>query len=205
MMKVELVNDGPVTMLLDSRKTIVLIALLFFDDASRGLLRWKRARDARTFCLAWMWVHRACAPRSSTCTGGRSLRRRADRDGLSAADLGRAAAPGLVGRGRGRREVRDDQAEASSPNRSLPSGLDCTACTVVACDAQGEPLRGALLWMDQRAFREAGEISATGDPVLRYVSGRVSPEWMLPRRSGSSETSPRSTRMPRGSSRAPTG
>src|SRR5580692_5890208 len=35
--------------------------------------------------------------------------------------------------------------------------------------------------MDQRAFREADEISGTDDPILRYVSGRVSPEWMLPK------------------------
>jgi FGGY-family pentulose kinase len=35
--------------------------------------------------------------------------------------------------------------------------------------------------MDQRAFREAEEISATADPSLRYVSGVVSPEWMLPK------------------------
>jgi FGGY-family pentulose kinase len=35
--------------------------------------------------------------------------------------------------------------------------------------------------MDQRAFREAEEISATKDPILRYVSGVVSPEWMLPK------------------------
>ncbi|HEV3163404.1 MAG TPA: FGGY family carbohydrate kinase, partial [Isosphaeraceae bacterium] len=60
-------------------------------------------------------------------------------------------------------------------------GLDCTACTVVACDLAGNPLRPALLWMDQRAFREADAISATQYPVLRYVSGRVSPEWMLPK------------------------
>jgi FGGY-family pentulose kinase len=60
-------------------------------------------------------------------------------------------------------------------------GLDCTACTVVACDRDARPLRPALLWMDQRAFREAGEISATGDRILRYVSGRVSPEWMVPK------------------------
>lgn len=60
-------------------------------------------------------------------------------------------------------------------------GLDCTACTVVACDALGKPLRPALLWMDQRAHEEADTISATGDPILRYVSGRVSPEWMLPK------------------------
>jgi FGGY-family pentulose kinase len=60
-------------------------------------------------------------------------------------------------------------------------GLDCTACTVLACRTDGTPLRPALLWMDQRAFREAEEISATGDPCLRYVSGVVSPEWMLPK------------------------
>lgn len=60
-------------------------------------------------------------------------------------------------------------------------GLDCTACTVIACDDAGRPLRKALLWMDQRSYREADDISATGDPTLRYVSGRVSPEWMLPK------------------------
>lgn len=60
-------------------------------------------------------------------------------------------------------------------------GLDCTACTVLACDIEGRPLRKALLWMDQRAFHEADEISATGDACLRYVSGKVSPEWMLPK------------------------
>jgi FGGY-family pentulose kinase len=58
-------------------------------------------------------------------------------------------------------------------------GLDATACTVVASTVAGEPLRPALLWMDQRSFREAEELSATGDPVLRYVSGVISPEWML--------------------------
>src|SRR5262249_5676999 len=59
--------------------------------------------------------------------------------------------------------------------------LDCTACTVLACTSTGTPLRRALLGMHQRAFREAEEISATGDPILRYVSGVVSPEWMLPK------------------------
>ncbi len=60
-------------------------------------------------------------------------------------------------------------------------GLDCTACTVLPCKSDGTPLRRALLWMDQRSFREAAEISATNDPSLRYVSGVVSPEWMLPK------------------------
>jgi FGGY-family pentulose kinase len=67
------------------------------------------------------------------------------------------------------------------PDHIAGIGLDCTACTVVACDRDGRPLRPALLWMDQRSHAEADEISATGDPVLRYVSGRVSPEWMLPK------------------------
>src|SRR5262249_47924526 len=60
-------------------------------------------------------------------------------------------------------------------------GLDCTACTVIPCKLDGTPLRPALLWMDQRAAREADDISATADASLRYVSGRVSPEWMLPK------------------------
>jgi FGGY-family pentulose kinase len=67
------------------------------------------------------------------------------------------------------------------PEDVVGVGLDCTACTVLPCRADGTPLRTALLWMDQRAFREAEEISATGEPALRYVSGVVSPEWMLPK------------------------
>jgi FGGY-family pentulose kinase len=69
----------------------------------------------------------------------------------------------------------------ASPTDIAAIGLDCTACTVIPSKADGTPLRNALLWMDQRSFREAEEISATGDPILRYVSGVVSPEWMLPK------------------------
>ena len=71
--------------------------------------------------------------------------------------------------------------ENIAPEQIAGIGIDCTACTVVALDVLGEPLRPGLLWMDQRAFQEAEEISRTGDPVLRFVSGRVSPEWMLPK------------------------
>jgi FGGY-family pentulose kinase len=74
------------------------------------------------------------------------------------------------------------RARAAVPSEAIAGiGLDCTACTVLPCRADGRPLRQALLWMDQRAFREAAEISATGDTCLRYVSGVVSPEWMLPK------------------------
>jgi FGGY-family pentulose kinase len=69
----------------------------------------------------------------------------------------------------------------ASPDRVTGIGLDCTACTVLPCRLDGTPVRRALLWMDQRAYREAEEISATADPCLRYVSGVVSPEWMLPK------------------------
>ncbi len=68
-----------------------------------------------------------------------------------------------------------------SPDQIAGIGLDCTACTVIACKSDGTPLRPALLWMDQRSSQEAADISATGDPHLRYVSGKVSPEWMLPK------------------------
>jgi FGGY-family pentulose kinase len=69
----------------------------------------------------------------------------------------------------------------AKPEDVVGIGLDCTACTVLPCRLDGTPLRRALLWMDQRAFREAADISATRDPSLRYVSGVVSPEWMLPK------------------------
>lgn len=69
----------------------------------------------------------------------------------------------------------------AKPDEVAGIGLDCTACTVLPCRSDGSPLGRALLWMDQRAFREAAEISATGDPILRFVSGVVSPEWMLPK------------------------
>jgi FGGY-family pentulose kinase len=72
-------------------------------------------------------------------------------------------------------------AAKASPGDVAGVGLDGTACTVVACGLDGTPLRRALLWMDQRSFREAAEVSASNDPTLRYVSGVVSPEWMLPK------------------------
>ncbi len=81
-----------------------------------------------------------------------------------------------------RRAIPDALSKASvTPDAVAAVGLDCTACTVLPSRLDGTPLRPALLWMDQRAFREAEEISATGDAILRYVSGVVSPEWMLPK------------------------
>jgi FGGY-family pentulose kinase len=81
-----------------------------------------------------------------------------------------------------RSAVQDALARSGANSEALAGiGLDCTACTVLPCRADGTPLRLALLWMDQRAYREAEQISATTDPILRYVSRVVSPEWMLPK------------------------
>ncbi len=59
--------------------------------------------------------------------------------------------------------------------------VDGTSCTVVACKRDGTPLRPAILWMDQRAHEEAAAITATKNPILKYVSWQESPEWMLPK------------------------
>ena len=134
-----------------------------------------------------------------------AYRRRADRDGRIPHPTWAEQDPAQWWSA-ARTAVRQAMAKrARRPSRWPAIGLDCTACTVVACDLDGKPLRPALLWMDQRSFREADAISATGDPVLRYVSGRVSPEWMLPKALWLKTTSPRPIARPGGSSNAPTG
>ncbi len=59
--------------------------------------------------------------------------------------------------------------------------LSGTSSTTVAITHDGEPLRPAIMWMDQRATRQADEVTATGDPRLRYGGGIESPEWNIPR------------------------
>ncbi|MDJ0943219.1 MAG: FGGY-family carbohydrate kinase [Kiloniellales bacterium] len=62
--------------------------------------------------------------------------------------------------------------------------VDTTCCSVVALDAEGKPLRPAMIWMDVRAAKEAEAVAASGDPALRVNgagAGPVSAEWMLPK------------------------
>lgn len=62
--------------------------------------------------------------------------------------------------------------------------VDTTCCSVVALDAEGAPLRPAMIWMDVRASKEAEAVAASGDPALRVNgagAGPVSAEWMLPK------------------------
>jgi len=71
-----------------------------------------------------------------------------------------------------------------NPSKVVAISYGCTSCTVVALNEEGEPLRPALLWMDERARHEADLVTATGDPVLKYAGGREgkeSPQWMIPK------------------------
>jgi len=67
------------------------------------------------------------------------------------------------------------------PEEIVALSLDNASCTVVAIDSNGEPLRPALLWMDVRAHDQADRVTATGDPILKYVGDIESPEWMIPK------------------------
>jgi len=66
--------------------------------------------------------------------------------------------------------------------------LDTTCCSVVALDAQHEPLRPCLLWMDQRSAPQTRQVVATQDSALLAVNGPVrgkvtslSAEWLTPK------------------------
>ena len=68
-------------------------------------------------------------------------------------------------------------------------GFDAT-CSLVVLDGGGSPLtvsssgdrrRNVIVWMDHRAVAEARHVNGTGDDVLRYVGGSVSPEMQVPK------------------------
>lgn len=69
-----------------------------------------------------------------------------------------------------------------NPSAVAALAVDTTSCSVVALNAEGEPLRPALIWMDVRSHREAQHISECGDEALRLSGyGPVSAEWMAPK------------------------
>ncbi len=68
-------------------------------------------------------------------------------------------------------------------------GFDAT-CSLVVLDRAGRPLtvspsgdpaRNVVVWMDHRAMDETAFVNATGDRVLRYVGGVISPEMEIPK------------------------
>lgn len=67
------------------------------------------------------------------------------------------------------------------PEQIVGISADGTSCTVVAVAEDGTPLRPAILWMDIRAHEQAARVDATEDPILKYVGGKESPEWMIPK------------------------
>lgn len=73
------------------------------------------------------------------------------------------------------------QSSGVKPEEIAGLSLDGTACTVVLATNDGKPLRPAILWMDVRAHEQAERVTATGDPILKYVGDKESPEWMLPK------------------------
>ena len=86
--------------------------------------------------------------------------------------------------------VRAAMAEAAiSPDAVMGIGFDAT-CSLVVLDRAAEPLtvslsgdsrRNVMVWMDHRATAEARFINETGDDVLRYVGGSISPEMEIPK------------------------
>jgi len=68
-------------------------------------------------------------------------------------------------------------------------GFDAT-CSLAVLDAAGNPLsvsisedpqRNVIVWMDHRAIEQAHRINQTGDEVLRYLGGTISPEMQTPK------------------------
>ena len=71
-----------------------------------------------------------------------------------------------------------------APDQVIAMAIDTTCCSVVAVDAEGKPLRPAMIWMDVRSATEAADVAASGDPALRINGngrGPVSAEWMIPK------------------------
>jgi D-ribulokinase len=86
--------------------------------------------------------------------------------------------------------LRAAMAEANLPPEAIAGiGFDAT-CSLVVLDGGGQPVtispsgddrRNVIVWMDHRALGEARDIDATGNEVLRYVGGRISPEMEMPK------------------------
>jgi ribulokinase len=69
----------------------------------------------------------------------------------------------------------------ASADQVAALAIDATSCTVLAVDANGVPLRPALMWMDTRAHAQAQRVTASGAPVLRFAGRTVSPEFGIPK------------------------
>jgi D-ribulokinase len=86
--------------------------------------------------------------------------------------------------------VRKAVLEAGIPSDSVAGiGFDAT-CSLVVLGPGGEPMpvgptgdpeRNIIVWMDHRATEQARRINGTGEAVLNYVGGAISPEMETPK------------------------
>jgi D-ribulokinase len=86
--------------------------------------------------------------------------------------------------------VREAVIHAGVPPKSVAGiGFDAT-CSLVVLGAGGRPLpvglsgdpeRNIIVWMDHRATEQARRINSTGEAVLNYVGGAISPEMETPK------------------------
>lgn len=76
-----------------------------------------------------------------------------------------------------------------APGSVAGIGFDAT-CSLVVLRDEGRPItvsasgnfeRNIIVWMDHRAIDQARRINATGEDVLRYVGGSISPEMETPK------------------------
>jgi D-ribulokinase len=51
----------------------------------------------------------------------------------------------------------------------------------LAVGPSGDPERNIIVWMDHRATEQARRINSTGEAVLNYVGGAISPEMETPK------------------------
>ena len=86
--------------------------------------------------------------------------------------------------------VRGAVSDSGLPPAAI-AGLGFAAtCSLVVVDQRGRPLavgpsedpaRNIIVWMDHRALDQARRINLTGESVLRYVGGVISPEMETPK------------------------
>lgn len=75
------------------------------------------------------------------------------------------------------------------PGQVIGIGFDATCSLVVvggdgqglSVDPEGAPGQDIILWADHRALEETREINSSGQNVLRYVGGTISPEMETPK------------------------
>ncbi|MEY9448838.1 ribulose kinase [Bradyrhizobium diazoefficiens] len=88
------------------------------------------------------------------------------------------------------RSVRGAVAQAGiAPDSIVGIGFDATCSLVVLGEGgaplpvglSGDPARNVIVWMDHRAADQARRINQTGETVLDYVGGTISPEMETPK------------------------